>query len=111
METKKTILIGLLSTLLLAFVLAAPTLAQAGRGHHGHGHHHNHHGHHHGHHHKHHYIGGGYNYIYSQPRGYYRPYYPQPQYNYNYYPAPVYGIPPQMMMGISTGDASFMLRF
>lgn len=110
METKKTIWTGLLTTLLLACVLTVPTLAQAGRGHHGHGHHH-------GHHHKHHHMDGGYNYVYSQPRGYYRPYYPQPQ--YNYYPAPVYGpvyapvytIPPQMMMGISTGDAGFMLRF
>ncbi len=108
METKKTIWTGLLTTLLLACVLTVPTLAQAGRGHHGH-----HRGHHHGHHHKHHHMDGGYNYGYSQPRGYYRPYYPQPQ--YNYYPAPVYApvytIPPQMMMGISTGDASFMLRF
>lgn len=108
METKKTIWTGLLTTLLLAFVLTVPTLAQASRGHHGH-HRHGHH--HHGHHQQHHHMGGGYNYIYSQPRAYYRPYYPQPR----YYPAPVYGpvygIPPQMMMGISTGDASFMLRF
>jgi hypothetical protein len=102
MKTRKTMLTGL--ALLLAFILAAPALVQAGRGHHGH--HHHGHGHHHGHHH--HHLGGGY---YAQPRGYYRPYYPQPQYNYNYYPAPVYGFPPQMMMGIGTGNTSFMIRF
>jgi hypothetical protein len=105
MKTRKSMLTGLLLALLLAFTLAAPTLAQAGRGHHGH------HNHHHGHHHGHHHLGGGHSYIYSQPHGYYRPYYPQPQYNYNYYPAPVYGLPPQMMMGIGTGNTSFMIRF
>ena len=100
---KKTMLASLLIMVLLAFTLAAPTLAQAGRGHHGH--------HRHGHHHqKHHNHLNGYNYIYSQPRGYNRPYYPQPRYNY-YYPAPVYGAPPHGMMGIDTGNASFMLRF
>ena len=37
METpKKTMLTSLLIMVLLAFTLAAPTLAQAGRGHHGH---------------------------------------------------------------------------
>lgn len=109
MKTKKTMLPSLLIMGLLAFTLAAPTLAQAGRGHHGHGHGHDHHRH--GHHHqKHHNHFKGYNYIYSQPRGYNRPYYPQPRYNY-YYPAPVYGAPPHGMMGIDTGNASFMLRF
>ncbi len=91
METKKTMLPSLLIMMLLAFTLAAPALAQAGRGHHGHGHHH----------HKHHNQFKGYNYIYSQPRGY----------NRLYYPAPVYGPPPHMRMGIDTGNTSFMLRF
>lgn len=104
METpKKTMLTSLLIMVLLAFTLAAPTLAQAGRGHHGH--------HRRGHHsHKHHNHFNGNNYIYSQPRGYNRPHYPQPRYNY-YYPAPVYGAPPHGMMGIDTGNPSFMLRF
>jgi len=106
MKTQKTMLPSLLIMVLLAFTLAAPTLAQAGRGHHGrhnHGHHH----------HKHHNHSNGYTYIYSQPRGYNQPYYSQPRYNYNYnyYPAPVYAPPPHMMMGINTGNASFMLRF
>lgn len=100
METRKTTLISLLLIILMAFALTAPTSAQADRGH---GHRHHHHGHHH-----HHHYSGGYNYIYSQPRGYYRPYYPQPQY---YYPAPVYAPPPQMMMGINTGNVDFMIRF
>ena len=102
---KKTLLASLLIMVLLAFTLAAPTLAQAGRGHHGHGHHrHSHHSH------KHHNHFNGNNYIYSQPRGYNRPHYPQPRYNY-YYPAPVYGAPPHGRMDIDTGNASFMLRF
>ena len=48
-------------------------------------------------------------YVYSQPPGYYQPYYPQPRYNYynNYYPAPIYTLPPQMMMGIGTGNMDF----
>ena len=98
METNKTMLPSLLIMVLLAFTLAAPTLAQAGRGHHGHGHnHHNHFN----------------EYNYSQPRGYNRPHYPQSRHNYNYnhYPAPVYGPPPTRMMGIDTGNTSFMLRF
>lgn len=109
MRTKKTRLASFLFFALLGLTLAIPTLAQAGRGHHGHGHHH--HGyHHHGHHH--HHISGGYNYMYSQPRSYYRTYYPQPRsYNYNYYSAPVYGLPPQMMMGIGSGNMDFMIRF
>lgn len=98
MDTKMTKLTGLALAALLAIALAAPSLAEAGRGHHRHGHHHSHHDHRHHHH-------GGYNYIYSQPYGYYRPAYPQ------YYPAPVYAVPPHMMMGINTGHASFMIRF
>lgn len=107
MKTKKTMLPSLLIIVLLAITLAAPPLAQAGRGHHGHGHGHHRHG---LHHQKNHNHLNGYNYIYSQPRGYNRPYYPQPRYNY-YYPAPVYGTPSHGMMGIDTGNASFMLRF
>lgn len=106
-QTKK--LAGLVLITSLTIGLAIPSLAQAGRGHHGHGHRGHHHGHHH---HKHHSHFNGY--VYSQPRGYYQPYYPQPQYNYNYSyypPAPVYAVPPQMMMGINTGNVDFMLRF
>ena len=107
MKTKKTMLTNLFVIVLLAFTLAAPTLAQAGRGHHrGHGHHGHHHHHHQHSHHQHHL--GGYNMIYSQPRVYYnRPYYPQPR---NYYPAPVY-YPPNGVMGIGTGNMDFMIRF
>lgn len=109
MKTKKTMLTNLFVIVLLAFTLAAPTLAQAGRGHHrGHGHHGHHHHHHQHSHHQHHL--GGYNMIYSQPRGYYnQAYYPQPR--YNYYATPAYGYPPSVMMGINTGNASFMLRY
>jgi hypothetical protein len=102
-QTKK--LTGLVLITLLTIILTAPSLAHADRGHHR-GHHHGHH------HHKHHSHFNGY--VYSQPRGYYQPYYPQPQYNYNYNyypPAPVYAVPPQMMMGINTGNVDFMLRF
>lgn len=98
MRTKTTKISGLIVSALLAITLTAPSLAEAGRGHGHHGHHH--HGHHH-------HIVGEPHYIYNQPRGYYRPYYPQPQ----IYPAPVYAVPPQMMLGIDTGHASFMLRF
>lgn len=102
METRKIKLSGLILALCLAVTLAAPSLAQAGRGHHRHHHHHDH-----GHHRHQHFIGGGYNYGYSQPRGYY----PPAQYHYTYYPAPVYVVPPQMMMGIGTGSMDFMIRF
>lgn len=105
MSTTTKKLTGLAVIALLSVNLAAPSLAHADRGHH-HRHHHGHH------HHKHHNHFNGY--VYSQPRGYYQPYYPQPQYNYNYSyypPAPVYAVPPQMMMGINTGNMDFMLRF
>ncbi|MBA3756608.1 MAG: hypothetical protein H0X02_10430 [Nitrosomonas sp.] len=110
MKTKKTMLTNLFVIVLLAFTLAAPTLAQAGRGHHrGHGHHGHHHHHHHQHSHHQHHL-GGYNYVYSQPSGYYnQTYYPQPR--YNYYATPAYGYPPSVVMGINTGNASFMLRY
>lgn len=103
MGIQTTKMTNFLSIVLLAICLATPSLAQAGRGHRGHGHD-RHHGHHHLKHHNH--FNG---YGYSQPRGYYRPYYPQPQ--YNHYPAPVYVPPPQMMMGIGGGHMDFMLRF
>ena len=113
MSTKITKQTSLLLISLLAIGLTIPSLVHADRGHH----HRHHHGHHHHHHHNH--VNG---YVYSQPPGYYQPYYPQPQYsyNYNYYPAPVYApapayapapLPPQMIMGINTGNVDFMLRF
>ncbi|QOJ23997.1 MAG: hypothetical protein HRU78_10355 [Gammaproteobacteria bacterium] len=105
MSTTTKKLTSLAAIALLSVNLAAPSLAHADRGHH-HRHHHGHH------HHKHHSHFNGY--VYSQPRGYYQPYYPQPQYSYNYSyypPAPVYAVPPQMMMGINTGNVDFMLRF
>lgn len=107
MRTKKAILIGFLLMMLVGLILVVPTSAQAGRGH-GHGHH-RHGGH--GHHHHYHHHPGGYNFVYTQPRVYYnQPYYPQPR--YNYYPAvPVYGYPPNVMMGIGTGNMDFMIRF
>ncbi len=104
MDTQTTKLISLLLSAVFFITLTVPSLAQAGRGHHGH-----HHKHHHGHHQYHNY--GGYGYVYSQPRGYYQPYYPQPRYSYNYYPAPVYIPPPQTIMGIGTGNMDFMIRF
>ena len=105
MKTTKTKFVCVFATLLLAFVLAAPTLAQAGRGHHHHGHHEHHQGHrHHGHHHSHHLNGYM---MYNQPRIQYRSYYPQP--SYNYYPVPIYIQP--SMLGISAGGATFMIGF
>ncbi|MBS0422854.1 MAG: hypothetical protein JSR71_00105 [Proteobacteria bacterium] len=101
-QTKK--LTGLVLITLLAINMAAPSLARADRGHHHRHHHHNH----------------SNGYVYSQQPRYYQPYYPQPQYSYNYYPAPVYApapvyvpapLPPQMIMGINTGNMDFMLRF
>lgn len=110
MKTTKTISASLLLVMVLVLILALPVLAEAGRGHHRHGHGHSHH---HEHSHYQHYL-GGYPMIYSQSRRYYnRSYYPQPRYNYNYsyYPAPAYSYPPNVMMGIDTGNASFMIRY
>ncbi|SEM96754.1 hypothetical protein [Nitrosomonas marina] len=97
---------------------------------HGHGHSHKHHRHYKKRHYKRHhynrhnpYYGGGYNRIYSPPQQYYnRPYYNRPYYNtrpgYNYGsnvisypPAAGYAYPPQVMLGVNTGNASFMLRY
>ncbi len=117
MRTTHKTLVSLIVMALLAITLVTPTLAEAGRGHHhGHGHHQGHrhnHQHQHGHHHHRHHMDGYY--IYNQPRGYYRPnYYPRPRTHLNYYslPAyPAYGFPPNVMMGIDTGGAGFMLRY
>ncbi|HRB97336.1 MAG TPA: hypothetical protein PKY67_06455 [Nitrosomonas sp.] len=111
MKPKENKLVSLLLTAALGLTLTVPTLAQAGGGHHRHGHHHHDHGHHHHHRHSHQPHMGGYNIIYNQPRAYYnQAYYPQPSYNY-YPPVPVYAYPPSVMLGIDTGDASFMLRY
>lgn len=113
MKITKTIPASFLFMMLLVATLALPTLAEAGRSHHRHGHGHGHSHHHHKHSHQHHLS--GYNMIHNQPRGYYnRHYYLQPRYsnNYNYYPAaPAYGYPPNVMVGINAGNASFMLRY
>lgn len=111
MKLKKIIPVNLLILLLFGLTLGVPAFVEAGRGHHRHSHHHHHHHHH-----------DGYNIIYNQPRGYYnRPYYPPPQYVYNYYPVPapmpvpvpvpVYAYPPNVMLGIEAGNASFMIRY
>ena len=101
---------GVAAVMMMAINLAVPSLVHADRGHHHHKHHHGHHHRHH--HHDHHHYNHVDAYLYSQPRGYYQQYYPQPQYNYSYYPpAQVYAMPPQMMMGINTGNMDFMLRF
>lgn len=102
MKTTKITSARVFATLLLAFVLAAPTLVQAGRGHHHHGH--QGHRHHHGHNHNHH-LNGYMMYNQPQPRIQYRSYYPQP--SYNYYPAPVY-IQPSML---GTGGTTFVIGF
>ena len=108
MKPKENKLASLLLITALGLTLTVPTLAQAGGGHHRHGHHHGHHHHHRRPHQPH---MGGYNIIYNQPRAYYnQAYYPQPSYNY-YPPAPVYAYPPSVMLGIDTGNASFMLRY
>ncbi|UJP04734.1 MAG: hypothetical protein LZF61_07655 [Nitrosomonas sp.] len=88
---------GLLAGAILVVALIGPAIAEAGRDHHRHGRHY------HGHHHS-----GGY--IYSQPQIYYRQYYPHPRYNY-VYPVPAYRVPSPAMMGIDTGNFSFMIGF
>ena len=113
-------------TILLGLVLTLPVAAEAGRSHHRsnhtHYHYHFHDGYGHSHYrhhpkrHKHKRHHGGYNYIYNPPQYYYnQPYYPpQPRYGRGgnvYPPAPIYGYPPNRMMGISTGNGSFMLRY
>ncbi|SFI33989.1 hypothetical protein [Nitrosomonas sp. Nm34] len=111
-STKIDMPIKLLSGMLLSFVLAAPMIVEAGRGHHHHhGHHHNHgHHHHHGHHrHHHHYNPPNiyYNQSYYPPAPVY--YSPAPVY---YPPAPVYGVGPgHLFMGITTGNAGFMFGY
>ncbi len=107
---------NILLMMLLGLVLVLPVAAEAGKSHHryGHTHYHNdtghssHHRHHsgkHKHKHKHTRHYGGYSRVVVPPQGYYnQPYYP-PQ------PAPVYGYPSNRMIGISTGNGSFMLRY
>ncbi len=107
---------NILLMILLGLVLILPVAAEAGKYHHrsGHTHYHNgyghsydrHHAKKHKHKHKHKRHYGGYNRIYNPPQGYYynQPYYP-PR------PAPVYGYPSNRMIGISTGNGSFMLRY
>lgn len=121
MSIKTKSLTGLALVTLLAVNLMTPSLVHAGKGA-GKGHHHHRHYQHQYQHQHHHYYGrhdhrrhsGGHVHIYNQvPPAYYRQYYPQPQ-QYGYYPpvpAPVYVVPPQMMMGINTGKVDFMLRF
>ena len=105
MDIRTSKLTNLFLMVFLALVLIATTLAEAGRGHRGHGHHH-------GHHHKHHHH-EGYRFAYSDTRCYYQPYYPQARYDYynHYYPVPVYVPPPQLMMGIGSRNMDFMIRF
>jgi len=120
---------NILLTILLGLILAFPIAAEAGRGHHRsnhthyHYHYHDGYGHskyrHHSKKHKYKRRHGGYNRIYNPPQHYYynQPYYsPQPGFNYGrshnvYPPASVYGYPPNRMIGISTGNGSFMLRY
>lgn len=115
MKTATKTLTSIPAALLLAITLATPTLTEAGRGHHGHRHsHHHHHDHHrhHGHHHHRHHM-DGYNGMYYQPRGYSRSYYSTPRNSLNYYSLPAYPVygAPNVMMGIDTGSAGFMLRY
>ncbi len=121
---------NILLMMLLGLVLIFPVVAEAGKNHHRYGHtsyhngyghsHHRHHTKKHKHKYKHHH--GGYTRTYAPPQGYAynQPYYPpQPSgyvSNYNVYPvvpapAPVYGYPANRMIGISTGNGSFMLRY
>jgi hypothetical protein len=119
---------NILLMILLGLILAFPIAAEAGRGHHRsnhthyHYHYHDGYGHskyrHHSKKHKYKRRHGGYNRIYNPPQHYYnQPYYsPQPGFNYGrshnvYPPASVYGYPPNRMIGISTGNGSFMLRY
>ena len=141
MKTTKITPINLLLMMCLGLILGIPSVVQAGRDHHyyGHSHYYDRHDrayskHHYykkqrhkkRHAHRHGYRNNcGHTGIYNQPRGYYnnRHYngYPQPQYyngrshSYNVnpgvYPAPVYGYPANVTLGINTGDASFMLRY
>jgi len=111
-QTKTRNLTGLILTGLLTASLTMSSIAHADRGHRHHRHH-DHHRHHHHDRHDHHRHSGGHVHIYNQAPAYYRQNYPQPQ-QYGYYPpvpAPVYVVPPQMMMGINTGRVDFMLRF
>ncbi|SDH48321.1 hypothetical protein [Nitrosomonas sp. Nm132] len=113
--------VKLLTGMLLSVALAVPMVVEAGRGHHRH--HHHHHDHHD--HHDHHYYspGPGYGgYGYGRPQHHKHRHVQHNHYNtrniyYNqpYYP-PAYGgyygaAPGNFFLGISTGDARFMLGY
>lgn len=111
MNIKIKNLTGLALITLLTVNLMAPSLVYAGkganRGYAGHGQHHRYYDRHH----DHRRHSGRHMRIYNRAPAYYQQYYPQPQ-QYGYYPpAPVYVVPPQIMMGINTGRMDFMLRF
>ncbi len=131
----KTISTKLLVVVSISFILAIPAVAHADRDHHRYdrSHHYDrhdyaysqrhhyknkkkHHKRKHGHKHSHRHNYGGYNRGYNQPPRYFDNY-PQPLHNhrssYNRvtYPAPVYGYPPNVTLGVNTGNASFMLRY
>ena len=107
----KIMRVNLFFLMLIGLTLGMTTLAKAGGGHH---HHHYHYDH----------YYDDYVITYSQPHNYYgRPYYPQPQ--LSYYPAPVpvpvpapvpvyapvVAYPPNVILGIDTGNTSFMLSY
>lgn len=117
-RNKRNTPVKLLSTLLLSVALAVPMVVEAGRDHHHHHHdHHDYHGHygHHDHHdsHDHHYYDPGPGYSgYGRPHHHHNHYITRNiYYNQPYYP-PVYGVAPgNFFLGISTGDAGFMLGY
>ncbi|BBL34032.1 hypothetical protein Nstercoris_00261 [Nitrosomonas stercoris] len=106
-KIKKQIALAL--SLLLAVGLAMPSVAHAGKrySHHQHYKQPKRHVNQHRHHHVKKYVPVP---VYRQPSIYYQQYYPQPQYNY-YSPAPVYVVPPQVNMGIHSGNVDLRLRF
>jgi len=131
----KITLASLLLMMLFGLILGMPSVAQAEKDHHRYGHskHYDRHDHAYSQHHyykkhnrnkhkharkhsqKHNY--GGYNHNYNQPHRSYdnRRYnhYPQTRYNNNpiTYPTPTYGYPANLVLGIDTGNTSFMLRY
>lgn len=120
MKTKKITLANLLLIMLFGLILGIPSVVLAGKDHHQYGHskhydrhdhaysqhhyykkhRHNKHKHARKHSHRHNY--GGYNPNYNQPR-----------YNNSpiAYPTPAYGYPANLVLGIDTGNTSFMLRY
>ncbi|MEK7791556.1 MAG: hypothetical protein AAB306_00215 [Pseudomonadota bacterium] len=106
MKENRVKTISLLFLMVSGLILGASVVEAGGDHHHGH-HHHEHHPH------------GGYAVTYGQP------YYEQPGYGYNYYPAPlpvpvpapvyapapIYAYPPNVVLDIDAGDAHFMLSY